>query len=146
MSLHHVGLTVSDLDASIAFYQAALGCRVKERSQSAGAELEALTGVRGASVFTADLDVPGGGWLELIQYASPLGERLVQERFAPGHTHVAFAVADVDAAHARLVALGATPTSAPITIVEPGSVWDGARALYVCDPDGRTIECVELRR
>ena len=145
MPLHHVGLTVSDLDVAIAFYQAALGCRVKERSQSAGPELEMLTGVPSASVLTADLDVPGGGWLELIQYAEPRGAPSMQERSAPGHTHIAFVVDDVDAAHARLVALGAAPTSKPVQIVEPGSVWDGARALYACDPDGRTIECVQLR-
>ena len=58
--LHHVGLTVSDLDASIAFYSALLGCRVRERSQNSGDEIETVTGVAGASIVTADLEVPGG--------------------------------------------------------------------------------------
>ena len=140
--LHHVGFTVGDLEASIAFYRALLGCRIRERSQSSGAELEALSGVPGIHIVTADLETPAGDLLELVQYTAPLGGRLAQDRNQPGHTHVGFLVEDVDAAYDRLVALGTTPTSRPITIVEPGSAWDGTRALYACDPDGRTIECL----
>jgi catechol 2,3-dioxygenase-like lactoylglutathione lyase family enzyme len=143
-SLHHVGLTVSDLDASIAFYSALLGCRLRERSENSGPEIETMTGVSGARIATADLEIPGGGLLELVQYISPAGTRLAQERHQPGHTHLGFVVDDVDAAHAHLSALGVAATSSPQVIVEPGSAWHGIRALYACDPDGRTIECLEL--
>jgi len=143
--LHHVGLTVSDLDASIAFYSALLGCRVRERSQNSGDEIETVTGVAGASIMTADLEVPGGGLLELIQYVHPVTARLAQERHQPGHTHLGFVVDSADAARERLAGLGAGQISEAVTIVEPGSAWDGVRALYACDPDGRTIECLELR-
>jgi catechol 2,3-dioxygenase-like lactoylglutathione lyase family enzyme len=142
--LHHVGLTVSDLDASIAFYSALLGCRLRERSQNSGDEIETMTGVRDASIVTADLEVPGGGLLELIQFVHPVATRLAQERQQPGHTHLGFVVDSVDAARARLAGLGAGQVSKAVTIVEPGSAWDGVRALYACDPDGRTIECLEL--
>jgi catechol 2,3-dioxygenase-like lactoylglutathione lyase family enzyme len=142
--LHHVGLTVAHLDASIAFYQALLGCRVRERSQNSGEEIAAMTGVAGASIVTADLELPDGGVLELVQYVTPVGAALVQERHQPGHTHLGFVVPDVEAACARLEALGIAPTSRPLTIVEPGSAWDHTRAFYACDPDGRTIECLEL--
>jgi hypothetical protein len=54
-------------------------------------------------------------------------------------------VDDADAAYERLVASGVMPTSRPVRISEPGSGWDGARVFYACDPDGRTIECVEMR-
>jgi catechol 2,3-dioxygenase-like lactoylglutathione lyase family enzyme len=145
-ALHHVGLTVSDLEASVAFYSALLGCRVRERSQNSGEEIETMTGVLGASIVTADLEAPGGGLLELIQFVHPVATRLVQERQRPGHTHLGFVVDSVDAARARLVSLGAGAISEAVTIVEPGSAWDGVRALYACDPDGRTIECLELPR
>lgn len=141
--LHHVGLTVSDLDASIAFYCALLDCRVLERSHGSGPELEMLTSVAGARVLTADLAIPGGGIIELVQYLAPAGHRLAQERYQPGHTHVAFVVDSVDAARERLTALGLRPAAPPVTIAEPGSAWDGTRCMYAMDPDGRTIECLE---
>lgn len=143
--LHHVGLAVSDLESSISFYCAILGCAVRERSESSGIEVETLTGVAGAHVMTADLELDGDSILELLQYLTPRAGQLVQDRFQPGHTHIGFSVDDVDAAYDRLVAHGAVPTSRPITINEPGSAWDGIRAIYASDPDGRTVECLQVR-
>ena len=144
--LHHVGLTVADLEASIEFYRAVLGCTIRERSQSSGPEVDALTGVAGARLVTADLELEDGGILELIQYLTPRGTTPAQRRNDPGHTHIGFLVDDVDAAYERLAAHGSVPSSRPITIHEPGSAWDGIRAIYACDPDGRTVEMVEARR
>ena len=142
--LHHVGLTVSDLEVSIDFYCAVLGCVVRERSQSEGSEIETLTGVGGARILTADLELENGDILELIQYLEPQADTLMQHRSQPGHTHIGFVVGDVDAAYERLTAHGCTPSSRPVTIEEPGSAWDGVRAIYACDPDGRTVEILEL--
>jgi glyoxylase I family protein len=146
MALHHVGMTVRDLQASVEFYCTVVGCRIRARSESAGVEVETLTGVRGAHVAIADLDVPNGGYLELIQYLSPRPAPLRQDRPQPGHTHIAFHTDDIDAIYQRLLERGAPVTSPPVTIVDPGSEWDGARALYATDPDGRTIEFVSMRR
>jgi catechol 2,3-dioxygenase-like lactoylglutathione lyase family enzyme len=143
--VHHVGLTVSDLERSIAFYQTVLGCRVRERSENSGADVGEVTGIAGAAIIAADLELPGGGLLELLQYVAPVGERLAQRRNQGGHTHIGFLVEDVDAAYDRLVAYGVTPTSRPVRIDEPGSAWDGVRVFYARDPDGRTIECVGER-
>jgi catechol 2,3-dioxygenase-like lactoylglutathione lyase family enzyme len=142
--LHHVGLAVSDLEASIGFYCAVLGCAVRERSETGGSDIETLTGVTGARMLTADLELAGGEILELIQYLAPRADTLIQHRHQPGHTHIGFLVDDVDAAYDRLMARGSTPSSRPVAIQEPGSAWDGVRAIYACDPDGRTIECLEL--
>jgi len=145
MSLHHVGLTVRDLPSSVEFYCTFVGCRIRSRSESAGEDVKALTGVPGAEVAIADLEVPNGGYLELIQYLSPPSAPLHQDRPQPGHTHLAFRTEDVDAIYRRLLDRGVPVTSPPITIVDPGSEWDGARAFYATDPDGRTIEFVSMR-
>ncbi len=142
--LHHVGLAVSDLEISIEFYCAVLGCVIRERSQSDGPEIETLTGVAGARILTADLELESGEVLELIQYLVPKTGILAQLRHQPGHTHIGFVVDDVDAVYDRLTAHGSVPSSRPVTINEPGSAWDGVRAIYACDPDGRTVECLEL--
>jgi catechol 2,3-dioxygenase-like lactoylglutathione lyase family enzyme len=142
--LHHVGLTVSDLDVSIEFYCAVLGCTIRERSESGGTEVEALTGIAGARIRTADLEMESGAILELIQYLAPRAGTLAQLRYQPGHTHIGFQVEDIDAVYDRLTARGSIPSSRPVAINEAGSAWDGVRAIYACDPDGRTVECLEL--
>jgi catechol 2,3-dioxygenase-like lactoylglutathione lyase family enzyme len=142
--LHHVGLTVSDLETSIAFYCAVLGGAIRERSEGGGPEIEALTGVPGAHLLTADLELADGELLELIQYLTPKASVLAQQRQQPGHTHIGFQVDDVDAAYERLKAHGSVPSSRPVVINEPGSAWDGVRAIYACDPDGRTVELLEM--
>jgi catechol 2,3-dioxygenase-like lactoylglutathione lyase family enzyme len=146
MTLHHVGMTVRDLRASVEFYCSVVGCRVRAQSAPAGGEeVRTLTGVPGAELAIADLDVPDGGYLELIQYVAPRSAPLRQDRPQPGHTHLAFHTDDVDAIYRRLLERGAQVTSPPVTLHDPGSEWDGARAFYATDPDGRTIEFVSMR-
>jgi len=142
-SLDHVGLSVEDLDRSIQFYCAVFDCAVQERSVIDGAEVEALTGVPGAVIHTADLRLPTGGLLELLQYLVPDRRVLVQRRFDPGHSHIAFTVDDVDLTRARALSAGARDCSQPVTLHEPGSSWDRVRVCYALDPDGRTIEFVQ---
>jgi catechol 2,3-dioxygenase-like lactoylglutathione lyase family enzyme len=141
--IDHAGLTVGDLDRSIRFYGSVLGCIVQERGVIGGAEVETLTGVPGAVIHTADLKLPSGDMLELLQYVVPDRQVLVQRRFDAGHSHIAFTVGDVDAARMRALSAGALDCSLPVTLQEPGSSWDGVRVCYAVDPDGRTIEFVE---
>jgi catechol 2,3-dioxygenase-like lactoylglutathione lyase family enzyme len=145
MALHHVGITVRDLRASIEFYCKFAGCLLRSESQSTGDDLRTLTGYPDATVAIADLDLPDGGALELLQYLAPLSAHLKQERSQPGHTHIAFLTSDVDAIYRRFVEHGIPSTSPPVVIADPGSEWDGARAFYATDPDGRTIEFVTMR-
>jgi len=142
-TLDHIGLTVGDLDRSIQFYSTVLDCVVRERAVIKGAEVEMLTGVAGAVIHTADLNLSCGGMLELLQYLGPNPTVLAQRRFDAGHSHIAFTVNDVDATRMRALSAGALDCSLPVTLNEPGSSWDQARVCYALDPDGRTIEFVE---
>jgi len=139
----HIGLTVGDLDRSIQFYCTVLDCVVRERAVIKGAEVETLTGVAGAVIHTADLNLSCGGMLELLQYCGPSRAVLAQRRFDAGHSHIAFTVEDVDATRMRALSAGALDCSLPVNLNEPGSSWDQARVCYALDPDGRTIEFVE---
>lgn len=80
------------------------------------------------------------------QYVVPAAEPLAQSPPQPGHTHLAFHTDDIEALHRRLIDHGFMPTSAAVTLIDPGSEWDGARAFYATDPDGRTIELVSFPR
>ena len=90
MRLHHVGIAVEDLDASIELYQSAFGAELVQRAVSESEGLEA------AFMRTGD------GEVELMSSTrddSPVGKFLAKR--GPGLHHVAYAVEDIDGALAR---------------------------------------------
>ena len=93
--LHHVGIAVADLEASVATYTALFGATVEHRAAVPDQGVEACSLLLGAG--RVELLQPLGG-------DTPVGRFL--ERRGPGLHHVAFAVADVGAELARLAAAG----------------------------------------
>jgi len=138
-----VGLTVACLENAVRFYGGVLDGTLLERAEIEGADSALITGLEGSRVVCADLLLPNGVLLELIQYVSPQCLPLTQQRCAPGHTHIAFCVSDADAAYAKVGLFGGRAQSLPVLLRYPGSEWDGMRVFYALDPDGRTIEFVQ---
>jgi methylmalonyl-CoA epimerase len=95
--IHHVGYVVADLDSALAEMSRAFPLTVTVREVMEAQGVEALMADGGA-----------GGLVELIRPLDPEGAiaRFMASR-GPGFHHVAFAVPDVDAALADLVARGA---------------------------------------
>ncbi len=95
LNVHHVGIAVDDLDASIELYAELFGAAVEHR------ETVDEQGVEAASLHI------GASRLELLR---PLGPETPVGRFltgrGPGLHHVAFEVADLAAELARLRASG----------------------------------------
>jgi lactoylglutathione lyase len=131
MRLHHVGLSVPDLDRALAWYCEALGLHPGHRF-----EVPPI-GLRGAFALG-----DGDSGVELLEQA---GSRPGPDKKDPpsanavhGHNHVCFHVSDLDAAYARLIACGAADVWGPRPAPEPGR-----RMAYVTDPDGNLIELVQ---
>src|SRR3954466_9159044 len=108
--LHHVGITVKDLDASIPFSHAVLGLDfINEPSpwfDDPG--LGPAVGVPGAALRQASLAL-GDTTLELLEYRAPDSETdrpLLSNNI--GASHVAFVVDDINATKADLEAKGIT--------------------------------------
>src|SRR5207302_6440237 len=142
--LHHVGITVKDLDASIRFYHDVLGLGfVNEPSPWFDApELGPAVGVPGAALRQVSLKL-GDTTLERLEYKSPPSETatpLVSNN--PGASHVAFLVDDIEATKAELEAKGIAFFS-PVNVVDEG-VLTGWRWVYFSDPDGYPLELVEV--
>jgi catechol 2,3-dioxygenase-like lactoylglutathione lyase family enzyme len=140
--IDHAGITVASLRAALHFYRDLLGLLVTDEGEDAGPELDAITGQSGVRMRFAELDLGSGQLLEMIEYTPPEGGRLLQGPRDSGASHLALRVDDVDALCARLVAAGVTVPGRPTTITAPGA-WNGARCVYVEDPDGRTVELVQ---
>lgn len=135
--VHHTGITVSDLDRSVAFYES-LGFEQLERTEEEGAEVEEGLGVAGAKLRVAMLKSPNGGLLELLEYERPDESPAVLPNNGIGAAHICLEVDDVDAAVAELRARGVRFLSDPITH-ESGIRW-----VYAKDPDGITAELLEV--
>jgi catechol 2,3-dioxygenase-like lactoylglutathione lyase family enzyme len=142
--LHHVGITVKDLDASIRFYHDVLGLEFSNEPSPwfEGADLGTAVGVPGAALRQVSL-VLGDTMLELLEYKSPpsettrpLGSQSV------GASHVAFHVDDIEAKKAELEANGIAFFS-DVNVVDEG-VLAGWRWVYFADPDGYPLELVEV--
>lgn len=144
LGLDHISVTTGDIARSLAFYRDLLGLPVRSVGELSGEEVERITGVPGARLLSADLDLGRGQVLELLEYVGAAdGEALAMDR--PGSGHIGLTVDDVDAIHHQLVDAGWTVKSAPVELIEPGD-WFGARCMTVLDPDGVAVELVERPR
>jgi catechol 2,3-dioxygenase-like lactoylglutathione lyase family enzyme len=140
--IDHAGITVASLHTALGFYRDLLGLPVTGQGEDEGPELDAITGLSGIRIRYAELDLGGGQLLELVEIVTPAGTPLAQRPCDPGATHLALRVDDLDALYQRLVAAGVTVPGQPTTITARGA-WNGARCVYVEDPDGRTVELVQ---
>jgi diaminopimelate decarboxylase len=140
--LDHVSVTSGELDRSLAFYCDLLGLTLRARGEAQGASEFEVTGIPDATVRWADLELPRGQVLELIEFVDPRGSPVRPRANDPGATHISLRVADIDAAHERLREAEVPLRSDPVEITDPGA-WEGARCFYASDPDGVTIELIE---
>src|SRR4030081_4031960 len=90
LSANHVGVTVSDLGRSIAFYRDLLGFHVAyERGDVAAEYMPRLVGIPGARLKIAGLDIPGLH-LDLIEYIEPHGAAVAGHTSQVGNDHLAY--------------------------------------------------------
>ncbi len=143
-ALHHVGITVADLDASIRFYHDVLGLPFANEPTPwfEGEELARGVGVPAAALRQVSL-LAGDTTLELLEYRSPPSEtdRPLRSNNV-GASHVAFLVDDIHATKAALEAKG-IEFYGPVNVVDEG-VLAGWRWVYFQDPDGYPLELVEV--
>ena len=138
-AVHHVGVTVVDLDRSAAFWERLLGAGARDRRILDGPRLAAMVGYEGIRIDSCWIDLPGGVALELLQYLGRDEAPYAPGTAHPGNVHLCLAVEDMDAAHAHAVACGATPVSArPIEVAAGPRA--GSRLAYLRDLDGVTLE------
>jgi catechol 2,3-dioxygenase-like lactoylglutathione lyase family enzyme len=141
--MHHMGLTVSDIDQSARFYERLGFRRLAAEPLALGDEwVGELLGARGAAVRILMLAL-GEGVLELAQYDRPDGgQRTPLSTWDAGAAHVAVQVSDVWPIYRELVAEGVIFNHEPITI--PNGELAGTVCLYGRDPDGNMFELIAV--
>ncbi len=141
LSANHVGIGVSDLSRSIAFYRDLLGFNVAyERGEVTAEYMPRLVGIPGARLKIAGLDIPGLH-LDLLEYIEPHGAAAAGPTYDVGNGHIGFNVDDIWAAYNRLSAAGVRFKSEPVSITQGPN--KGGWAVYFVDPDGITLEMIQ---
>jgi predicted enzyme related to lactoylglutathione lyase len=138
----HTNLIAYDWRKLADFYQQLFGCiPVPPERDYQGERLEAGSGVRGAHLRGMHLRLPGygedGPTLEILNY-NVLAERPPTAANRLGFGHIAFAVDDVPAARAAVLAAGGRAVGEVVTL----QIATGARVTwcYVTDPEGNIVE------
>jgi catechol 2,3-dioxygenase-like lactoylglutathione lyase family enzyme len=137
--LNHVGLTVSSLDASVAFYRDVVGFELFSRRRMQGEWFDTLTHNSGADIEVAMLRL-GTFVLQLVEYHAAGGDRLALAHHHVGNPHLCIDVDDVDARHAAIVVSGCHEPTPIVDILGLGH-----RSFYVVDPDGVPVELLTMK-
>jgi glyoxylase I family protein len=141
-SFRHVGITVSDLDRSMYFYQELLGFEVKKVMLENGECIDNFSALEDINVTTVKMiGKNNSGMIELLHYIShPKSgpENPTYPLTDVGCSHFALTVDDLDSLYERLVEYG-TPFNYPVQTSPDGNV----RIAFCRDPDGTLIELVQ---
>ena len=138
----HTGFTVTNLDRSLSFWRDVLGFELSHRAHQTGDLAREITGVPGAEISLAVLKAPGHK-IELLEYHAPADRKRVDLRPCDvGSVHVALTVDDLDAVLDTIAASGWKAAGKPQTLRTGPNA--GKRVVYVHDPDGTTIELMQV--
>jgi len=113
--IHHVGVAVADLDASIELYTRALGAELLHRASSESEGIEAAL----LRVGSDEIEL-----MSALRGDSPVGK--IMAKRGPGLHHVAYGVKDIDLALAEARAAGLELIDA-----EPRIGLNGRRIAFV---------------
>ena len=139
----HTGITVSNLERSLAFWRDVLGFEFSHTAQQKGELAEEITGVKGAELKLAVLKTPGGHKIELLEYLAPADRKRANLRPCDvAFAHIALLVDDLEAMLDKISASGWKARGNPQILTKGPNA--GKRVVYVRDPDGTTIELMQL--
>ena len=143
LGVNHIGLSVRDLDASLAFYQAATGFEVIRREVVQGNSMaDKLFGRENVEYEIAVLEAPNM-LFELIEFShnreQPISKMPVQ---GPGMTHTCFQSPAHVSGYDKFKRAGAQMLSrgdGPVDLLGQGVTY-----AYAYDPEGNMIELEQL--
>lgn len=141
-----VGITVSNMERSIAFYSEALSFKKISDVEVYGSEYEKLLGLFGVRLRLVRMQL-GDEVIELIQHITPQGKPIPIDSRSNDlwFQHIAIVVSDMDRAYQHLRQFNVTHVStAPQKLPDYIKAAAGIEAFYFRDPDGNTLELIDF--
>src|SRR5206468_3724689 len=116
--IHHLGLTVSDIERSIAFYRDVLGMTLVRRRETDADYIGQQTGYAGVKLAAASFrpSPDSKQSMEVVQYLTHGGTPTDPATNRPGSSHLCLLVDDIAAAYKVLLARGVRFKSQPVAI------------------------------
>jgi lactoylglutathione lyase len=144
--LHHIGITVSDIERSVRFYRDVLGLLLVRRRSADADYLGAQTGYPGVRLEVASFKVSPDSpqSLEIAQYATHAGGSSDASTNLAGNAHLCFRVDDIQTVYDSFLAQGVRFRSSPVPITSGPN--QGGLVVYFYDPDGFTLEMFQPPR
>jgi len=139
--LHHVGITVRDMDESVDWYTRTFDTTCEFRATSSGPELSTSVGVPNAELELAFLRF-GSSSIELLRYLNPRQESNERSNADVGSTHICLHVEDIRETYERMQARGVVFLAEPLLINE--GPLAGCSFVYFKDPNGVTLELFQV--
>jgi catechol 2,3-dioxygenase-like lactoylglutathione lyase family enzyme len=142
--MHHVGLTVRDIERSIVFYRDILGMTLIRRRETGADYIGQQTGHLGVRLAVASFQPTAGSKqsLEVVQYLTHADAASDPATNRPGNSHLCLMVDDIHTAHRALREQGVRFRSEPVAITSGPN--QGGSVVYLYDPDGFTIELFQV--
>src|SRR6266567_702923 len=143
VAVESVGMTVSDMDRSVAFYSALAFQKVSD-VEVLGEQYEHLEGVFGARMRIVRMRL-GNEFVDLTEYLAPRGRPIPVDSRSNDlwFQHIAIVVRDMDQAFEKLRALKVQFVSTgPQTLPASLPAAAGIKAFYFRDPDQHNLEII----
>jgi catechol 2,3-dioxygenase-like lactoylglutathione lyase family enzyme len=136
---HHTGISVRDIDKALEFYAKNLGFHLVFEARNMTELISSITGVDGLGAHLIQMQSPlSTHILELIQFFNVPENLNPLLPIAPGRSHTAYLVNDLDLALERLEKSGGTRLGKVTEFAE-------GKAVYCADQFGTVVELEELK-
>ena len=144
--VYHIGLTVSDLDNSIAFYRDILGLEFQGEILMVGNETDIMFCRSNCKVRVAYLNgskAVEAPPIELIQFVDSKINKVQSDLFTTSISEVCFYTNDIDSAYKKLLENNVECLSEPQYFDFRENGFGESRAFYFRDPDDIILEMIQ---
>ena len=141
-----IGMTVSDMDASVDFYSRVLSFEKVSDVEVTGADYERLEGVFGLRMRVVRMRL-GGEFIELTEYVAPKGRPVPVDSRSNDRwfQHIAIITSDMEKAYALLRQNKVEHASTgPQRLPDWNRNAGGIKAFYFRDPDKHWLEILQF--
>ena len=144
--IYHVGLTVSDLERSIAFYRDVLGLEFQGEIFMEGEETDKMfrrVNCKARVAYLNGSKAVEAPPVELIQFVNNEVKKVPSDLFTTSISEVCFYTDDIDSAYKHLVDNNVECLSEPQYFDLRADGFGESRAFYFIDPDGIILEMMQ---